>query len=289
MLCLLGTGLVRTAAAEVTAPFPDGARNVQLPRRDTAYRLYLRASSTEAARLRVTVMAGLAHPIGQFRLTPASGEGSPDWIPLTDAAGVPVVLVPHGTSFGAQVTFGLSGEGATGARLLELKAVTTSEEASRAYVAWATPAPGSFGADPGGPLVVEIAPGRDPVTTTVFALDGRVPSPAPQAVRNTLGGLALTHPVPPGSKVLEDGRHAAIVEFRDRKGTITFSWGFHVGDVPGVFATPSAHGGLDIHFVGSLEAAPGAHGPFVPVADAVSPHRINAQDLLTAGYFRAVR
>lgn len=289
LLWILGAGLVQTAAAEFVATFPEGTRTVTLPKMDTPHRLYLRATATEPARLRVTVSAGFLYPIGQFRVAASAGAGSPDWFPLTDAAGEAVVLPPNANAFGAQVRYEVGAGAPMLPRLLELKLVTTQEEPSRPFVAWVSPSPGSFGAASQGPVVVEIGPGQSSVSSTVFILNQSVPWPFPQTLRNVIGGLTLTYPSTPSPTALGDGHNVVEVAIGDRLGTRFFSWGFHVGEGPGVFATAAADGGLDLHFVGTLESASSPAGPFEPVADAVSPHRIQADDLSSMGYFRAVR
>lgn len=271
--------------ASVSAAFSPGSASVTLPKMESNHRLYLRASANQATLIRALRVAGVAYSIGQFRVPgPIDSGTEAPLIPLTDAAGRPIVLTPNGTSFGANVSYVMDLKAAPLPNLMELVAVATSENPSPVYVAWVEPPPSSLGVAPGTSIVVEIAPGESTPTSSQFFLNDRSPSPGPTQSPRTDSGRVLNYRPP---QELTAGRHSVLVDFKSFGRSEQFSWVFDVGPGPALSVENEPAGSLVVNFLGRLESAPSPDGPFVAVPGATSPHRVSTTEGVLR-FFRAV-
>ena len=271
--------------ASVTAAFSPGSTAVTLPKIETSHRLYLRASAQQSVLIKVLRMAGLAHSIGQFQIPGTlNPESDMPLIPLTDAAGRPIVLGANGTSFGANVSYSMDVRPGSLPNLTELVAVPTEDAPSPAYVAWVEPSPSSLGVSPGTSIVMELARGESFLTTSTFRLDDRTPFPGPISSPTSDNGRRLEYRPP---QELSAGRHSVQVNFGSFGRSEQFSWAFDVGPGPALFIETGSAGSPVVNFVGRLESAPLPGGPFLEVPGATSPYRISTGDGISH-YFRVV-
>lgn len=271
--------------ASVTAAFSPGSTSVSLPKMESNHRLYLRASAAQATVVRALRVAGVAYSIGQFRVSGPLDSGTEvPLIPLTDAAGRPIVLTPNGNSFGATVSYVMDLKTAPLPNLAELVAVPTSENPSPAYVAWVEPPPSSLGVAPGTSIVVELARGESAPTTSRFFLNERAPTPGPTQSPTTDSGRTLKYRPP---QELTAGRQSVQVDFSSFGRSEQFSWVFDVGPGPALSIENGPAGSLVVNFLGRLESAPSPAGPFVAVPGATSPYRVSTTDGALQ-FFRAV-
>ena len=269
----------------ISVPFQAGSSSVVLPKITENHRLYLKAVVQEPAVVRVEISGAFHASIGRFTLPVTDDSAQPALIPMVDALGKSLVLAPNGIMFGATVTYRMDVRSGPAPQFLEMVAITTSDTANPAYVAWVEPRHGALGVSADTTVVIELAPGRNPVGLSRFELDDRIPFPPPSRNSNLMGGERLTFRPP---AALGTGPHAAGILLRGASDT-QVTWMFHIGTGPAVLLAPREEGGYDLFGSGALEWAPSPGGPFQPVPGATYPWSIPARPAESMGFYRVVQ